>query len=222
MTVRELQDRHNLNARILSSPKANTSSYAQRVTAEQAAVESRLIELLGVESINTGLRKTTLRGEGDMIVDPPLEPPTSRAIEAKRKALAQFGRNAAAGTTVTMAMDEAMELERAAFLRDKQRAEEKTQRQVAATATNPALTREERKARIWAFMTYKPSESDMEDDDDDSDDEDPANWFEDDQDDGRKGQDIVEPDDEDYSDIIRVDASRVQYSTFYEPRDEGD
>lgn len=58
----------------------------------------------------------------------------------------------------------------------------------------------------------------MEDDDDDSDD-DPANWFEDDQDDGRKGQDIIEPDEEDYSEIIRVDASRIQYSTFYEPRD---
>jgi len=133
-------------------------------------------------------------------------------------------------------MDEAMELERAAFLRDKQRAEAKTQRQVAATGLT--LTREEREARIWGFMwvsfrdwphfagwrknrNYKPSESDMEDDDEDSDD-DPANWFEDDQDDGRKGQDIVEPDEEDYSDIIRVDASRIQYSTFYEPRDEGD
>lgn len=68
---------------------------------------------------------------------------------------------------------------------------------------------------------YKPTESDMEDDDDDSD-EDPANWFDDDQDDGRKGQDIVEPDMEDYSDIIRVDESKLHYSTFYEPRNDGD
>jgi hypothetical protein len=58
--------------------------------------------------------------------------------------------------------------------------------------------------------------------DDDSDDEDPAAWFDDDQDDGRKGQDIVEPDMEDLSNIIRVDASRAHYSTFYEPRDEGE
>jgi hypothetical protein len=65
---------------------------------------------------------------------------------------------------------------------------------------------------------YKPTESDLEDDEDE--DDDPANWFEDDQDDGRKGQDIIEPDEEDFSDIIRVDASRIQYSTFYEPRDE--
>ena len=63
----------------------------------------------------------------------------------------------------------------------------------------------------------------MEDDDDeDSDDDDPANWFEDDQDDGRKGQDIVEPDIEDYSDVIRIDESKIHYNTFYQPRDDGD
>jgi hypothetical protein len=63
----------------------------------------------------------------------------------------------------------------------------------------------------------------MEDDDeDDIDDEDPATWFEDDQDDGRKGQDIVEPDFEDYSDIIRIDEPQLYYSSFYEPRDDGD
>jgi hypothetical protein len=35
---------------------------------------------------------------------------------------------------------------------------------------------------------------------------------------------IVEPDDEEYGDIIRIDSSRLpsSYSTFYEPRDEGD
>ncbi len=68
---------------------------------------------------------------------------------------------------------------------------------------------------------HKPTESDMEDDDDDDSDDDPANWFEDDQDDGRKGQDIVEPDMEDYSEIIRVDESKLHYSTFYEPRNDG-
>jgi len=77
-------------------------------------------------------------------------------------------------------------------------------------------------SRKCSSRNYKPSESDLEDDDEQfSDDEDPSKWFEDDQDDGRKGQDIVEPD-EDFSEIIRVDASRVQYSTFYDPRDDGD
>jgi hypothetical protein len=69
----------------------------------------------------------------------------------------------------------------------------------------------------------KPTESDLEDDDDDSDDDDdPATWFEDDQDDGRKGQDIVEPDIDDLHDIIRIDESRLHYSSFYEPRDGDD
>jgi len=116
MTVRELQDRFNLNSRILASPcvligalliptvsdycrllfslssnsDATASSYAQRVTAEQAAVESRLIELRGMETINTSLRKATLREDSDMAIDVPTEPPTSRTLEAKRKALAQF------------------------------------------------------------------------------------------------------------------------------------
>ena len=70
---------------------------------------------------------------------------------------------------------------------------------------------------------YKPSDSDLEDDmdedDDEDEDEDPSTWFEDDQDDGVKGQNIVEPDDEDPYNVIRVDESRARYSTFYEPRD---
>lgn len=108
MTLRELQDLHRLNTTILASPYvkiyrlehvhlirshsrgASTSTYVQRVQAEQAAVESRLIELDGMETINTGLKNTKIRGESDMIVDPPPEPPTSRALEAKKKALSRF------------------------------------------------------------------------------------------------------------------------------------
>jgi len=83
------------------------------------------------------------------------------------------------------------------------------------------ITREQREARIWAFMNYKPTESDLEDDDDDdADEEDPSTWFDDDQDDGRKGQDIVEPDfdDDDLAHVIRVDESRIP-GVFYEPRE---
>ncbi len=58
----------------------------------------------------------------------------------------------------------------------------------------------------------------MEDDtDEDDSDDDPATWFEDDQDDGRKGQNIVEPDYEDLSGIIRIDDSRIAHNVFYEP-----
>lgn len=112
MTIRELQDLHRLNATILASPYvfsknyiqytqcfliilmcfrgASTSTYVQRVLAEQAAVESRLLELDGMEAINVGLKNTKIRGENDMVIDSPPEPPTSRTLEAKRKALAQF------------------------------------------------------------------------------------------------------------------------------------
>ena len=58
--------------------------------AEQAAAESRLIDLEGVESLRTKLRNTQIKGENDMSVDIPPEPPSSRTIEAKRKALAQY------------------------------------------------------------------------------------------------------------------------------------
>ena len=58
--------------------------------------------------------------------------------------------------------------------------------------------------------------------DEDEDDEDPASWFDDEEDDGIKGQDIVYPDAEDFADVIRVDESRIPYSTFYEPRDSDD
>jgi hypothetical protein len=74
---------------------------------------------------------------------------------------------------------------------------------------------------LWGTDTvsrnHKPTESDLEDDDEDDEEEDPSSWFEDDQDDGRKGQDIIEPDMGDLTDIIRVDESRLCYNTLYEP-----
>lgn len=82
-------------------------------------------------------------------------------------------------------------------------------------------------ANSHRHRNHKPTESDMEDDSEgDSDsDNDPATWFEDDQDDGRKGQDIIEPDsdypEDDLSDLIRVDESRIPYNlNFYS--NEGD
>ena len=43
-----------------------------------------------METINTRLRKTRIKGDGDMEVDEPHEPTTSRTIEAKKKAFAQY------------------------------------------------------------------------------------------------------------------------------------
>ena len=62
----------------------------KRVQAEQAEIESRLLEVDGMEKINSALKKTKIKGEGDMEVDETPEPVTSRTIEAKKRALAQY------------------------------------------------------------------------------------------------------------------------------------
>ncbi|KAG6903374.1 hypothetical protein C0995_013127 [Termitomyces sp. Mi166 len=226
MTLRELQDLHALNTKILSSPGASTSTYVNRVSSEQTQIEARLVELEGVERINSALKNARIKGEEDMAIDSPPEPPQSRMIEAKRKALSRFAPAYGEAIPGTLSLQEAMNLEQQAHLREKERVERiaEKKRRLGIPAKGEVLTRQEREARIWAFMNHKPTESDMEDDDDDedSDDDDPASWFEDDQDDGRKGQDIIEPDVEDLSDIIRIDESRMPYSTFYQPRDDGD
>jgi hypothetical protein len=70
------------------------------------------------------------------------------------------------------------------------------------------------------IRNHKPSDSDLEDDSDEEDDDDPSTWFEDDQEDGIKGQHIVQPDSiDDLSSVIRVDSTKLHYSSFYEPRD---
>lgn len=211
MTIRELQDLHKLNSRILSSPNASSSTYAQRVQREQAMIESRLLDLDGVEKLNTSLRRTRIKGEGDTAPEP-AEPKISRTMEAKRRALAQYGAATQAGASTGMTMQEAIQLEQQGHMIERERQErllEKRRRQ-GLPIRGEVLTREEQEARIWAFMMHKPTDSDLEDDDDDSDDEDPANWFEDDQDNGIKGQDIVDPDfDDDLSDMIQVDSSSI-------------
>lgn len=73
------------------------------------------------------------------------------------------------------------------------------------------------------LRNYKPTDSDLEEENESDSDGDPSTWFEDDQDDGIKGQDIVYPDEEELNSIIRVDDSAFHhYSSFYEPHDEGD
>ncbi|RXW24589.1 hypothetical protein EST38_g1229 [Candolleomyces aberdarensis] len=224
-------DLHNLNAKLLAAPDASTSSYVERVRAEQAAVESRLLDVEGMDSISVGLKRTKIKGDNDMDVDEP-EPATSRTIEAKKRALAQYGSMKPSSsypsqsTSSGFTLQEAMDLERQAYLQEKERQERalEKKRRLGMPIKGEVLTRAEKEARIWAFMNHKPTDSDLEDDDeeDDDGDEDPASWFDDDQDDGRKGQDIVEPDFEDISDIIRIDESRIPYSNFYRPDNEGD
>ena len=67
---------------------ASTSTYVDRVLGEQAAIESRLVELVGVEVISSGLKDATIKSEEHMKVDVPPEPPVSRAIAAKQTSTA--------------------------------------------------------------------------------------------------------------------------------------
>ncbi|KAF8211270.1 hypothetical protein K438DRAFT_1903310 [Mycena galopus ATCC 62051] len=232
MTLRELQDLHNTNTRLLSSPRESTSADAQswmvRLNDEKHAVEARLLELGmldAISNISTELKNTTIKDEEDMNVDPPPPEYSNPRLEAKRKALSRFGPSDPG--THSMSMQEAIELEQSAYREDKERQERALEKKKRMGIAIPGeqLTREEREARIWAFMNYKPTDSDLEDNDEDDydeDEDDPAAWFKDEDDDGRKGQLIVEPDEEDYTDIIRVDSSKMPsaYSMFYEPRDD--
>jgi hypothetical protein len=157
------------------SRASSTSTYVQRISAEQAAVEARLFEINGMETIQTGMRNANIRGEEDMNVDPPFEPPVSRAIEAKRKALSQYvrtplcfvfsslphsissqGAGCANGSSHLEAMtyQEAIELQQRAYARDLERQQqiEEKKKRMGLPRKGELLTRQEREARIWAFM----------------------------------------------------------------------
>jgi hypothetical protein len=84
--LRSLWDR---NHRILASPGASTSSYVQRIAGEQQAIETRLKELDGLSSIDSGIQNITITSEGIMNIDPPRSKSLSRAQAAKRHALSK-------------------------------------------------------------------------------------------------------------------------------------
>ena len=68
---------------------ASTSVLVQRISAEQAMIEARLLELEGMENIQTRLRNTRLGEDEEMKVDEP-EQPMSRAINAKQRVLSKY------------------------------------------------------------------------------------------------------------------------------------
>jgi len=59
------------------------------MSAEQTSIEARLLELEGMENIQTRLRKTRISGDDDMNIDEP-EHPISRAIDVKRRVLSKY------------------------------------------------------------------------------------------------------------------------------------
>ncbi|KAJ3741269.1 hypothetical protein DFH05DRAFT_1559159 [Lentinula detonsa] len=174
------------------------------------------------------------------------------SIDAKKRALANFGSTAPPSHIGMLGMEEAIAIERRAHLHDLQRKHRLEQKKVdhGYPSRTQVMSREERERRVWAFMNYKPTESDLEDEEEEEEEEeegegedgeggegegmdedgegegedDPSTWFEDDQDDGRKGQNIVEADEMDMDglrNVIRVmDPNQLRYGTFYEPRDD--
>ena len=141
-----------------------------------------------------------------------------------------------------MTFDEAARIEQEAHALDKIRHQEheERRRKRGLLRKGEKLSKHEMELRMWAFVyvplhrrqpetliqnvlssNHKPTQSDGEDDSDSEYDNDPANWFHDEEDDGIKGQPIIQPDVEDYSAVIRIDnkSAYTGYSTFYEPRD---
>jgi hypothetical protein len=140
---------------------------------------------------------------------------------------------------MSIPFDEAEKIEQDTLAAERKRNEAILQkrRKQGLAVPGEILTREEQATRMWAFLyvlphslavlaritdslsqrNYKPTDSDLEDDDEDEDEDDaddPSSWFEDE--DGRKGQDIVDPDEaDDISNIIRVDESRLPLDVRY-------
>ncbi|KIO12837.1 hypothetical protein M404DRAFT_124795 [Pisolithus tinctorius Marx 270] len=223
MSLRELHDQYDRNERLLCSSSASTSALVQRLSAEQQAISSRLLELEGIEHIRNGIKNTNINADEKMNLDPQSSP---RIIGAKQRALSRYAPLPSNGNSHigSLTLQEAIALEQRAHVEDlarQQRIDER-RRRIGLPVKGEVLTRQEKDARMWAFLNYKPTDSDLEDmdDDDDSDTSDPSTWFDDDQDDGVKGQDIIPPDLEDLSNVIRIDESKIRYSTFYEPRDD--
>jgi hypothetical protein len=110
MTIRELHDLQDRNARKLADPYvtytvtrhdphatasrgASSSAFVQRLTTEQIVIRRRLAELGGVDDLQEAFRTAGIRDEDDMQMD--IELPTypiaaSRMTQAKQKALASF------------------------------------------------------------------------------------------------------------------------------------
>ncbi|KAI9056557.1 hypothetical protein FKP32DRAFT_1586117 [Trametes sanguinea] len=230
LTPRELEERYQRNARTLAETSASSSTFIKQLEDQQAAIRTRLNEL-GVEGIRSQLEQTSIQDDRQaMNVDAapgPSSPPQPdpKPIGAKQRALARWAGLGNAAGTAAMSYQEADQILHDSFVREQEHKQKvlDRRRRRGEVLEGEHLSRAEMDARMWAFLTYKPSESDMEDDDEDEEDDEekeegrPAWWDEDDQEDGIKGQDIVEPDYEDLSSIIRIDEARIPFSI---PRDE--
>lgn len=151
---------------------ACTSALGQRLSAEQAAIESRLLELEGIEEIRNGLKKTNINADEIMIVDQPRMP---RVIDAKHRALSRyvsmyvyviFDHSYVLGILQapiapngaqqvgSLSLQEAVELEQRAHAQDaaRQQRSDERKRRIGLPIRGEVLSRAEMDARMWAFM----------------------------------------------------------------------
>lgn len=75
--------------------QTNSTRYIERLTAEQAAIQTQLVEVHGMEIINTGMRNAKINDDDDEHEDvdmasDAMESPMSKAIGAKQRAIAKF------------------------------------------------------------------------------------------------------------------------------------
>jgi len=215
LSERDLRELSVYNLGILASSVRNPSTpgWLEQKTEEQVKIMELLDALKtnrAVEELSNMVGETSISAFERMIVDSgatsaPLQ------ISAKARALQKFelrvhrmcGRDKNGiedNTTSRALMISPKEAEQIA----KERLELDRQLQIK---------REESKK-----LSDAPNTCDMESDSEQ--DEDPANWFHDEEDDGIKGQQIVQPDQNDYSCVIRIDERNAYtgYNTFYEPK----
>lgn len=200
LSARELEDRFAMNEGILAQPASSQSTYTARMEAEQMQIRARLLEL-GVSSLGQQLDSVHISSHTDAPGQPSSSP---QMIPAKRRALerwSQAHRGAPGSLFIPAEEAEAIEqrAHQAQLEREKQQYEKNVQR--GHIMPGEQLTQKQINDRLWAFMNYKPTESDEEDDDDEDDEdvgarkfdsEDPSTWFDDYDED--QGHQIIEPD----------------------------
>jgi len=110
-----------------------------------------------------------------------------------------------------------MELERQAHMADLERKQKAEERRLkySMPGVDEHLTRKEREQRIWAFMNYRPTDSDLEYDEED--DEEDLTWLEYELEEQLRNPNVTDPDvpdnftPEELSQLIRIDDNRIDY-----------
>lgn len=153
----------------------STSALVQRLSVEQTAIESRLLELEGIEEIRNSLKNANINSDEVMPID--AVQPEPRVIDAKRRALSRYVRpcdcecrtrvthvfscqaplpsNGATHQVEALNLHEAMELEQRAHAIDMERQQrsDDRRRRIGLPVRGEILSRQETEARIWAFMS---------------------------------------------------------------------